>query len=110
MITEPDRAKVERAMLAYRVFNFAVKAVTAGLNTEPTIEQYNRIWQVVQQVAGGESTLNASPAELAMVSPPMTIAMREAYEQNMQKSVQPEKEIAGMLLAACEGFFTPRQP
>ena len=104
---EPDRAKVDRAMHAYAVFNFAYKAMLEGLKLDPSSEEAMRVWHLVEKVAAGEVTLNVSPAEVALSSPPITPAMRESYETNFQQNKRREQEIALELVKARDGFFTP---
>lgn len=101
---EPDRAKIDHAMHAYHVFNLTVKIVGAGLKHEFSNDEYNRIWQVVKDVAAGEITLNISPTEHAMIAPPLTQGMRDSYETNFQRNKQREQATAVELLKACEGF------
>lgn len=107
MITEPDRAKVDRAMHAYLVFNFAYKVIVSGLGQRPTSEEAMRVWQLVEEIAKGETTLNYTAAELAQAAPPKTPAMREHYEQTTGQQVGKEREIAKDLVQAREGFHVP---
>jgi hypothetical protein len=98
------RAKVERAMHTYDVFNFAYKAVVEGLKLDPTSEEAMRIWHLVEQVAAGEITLNISPAEHAVAHPPLTEAMQKGYEENFQRNKRAEQEIARELVKARDSF------
>ena len=107
MIEESDREKVRQAMLVQGAFHFTLKVLNILLDRSFTAEEYQRIWQTVQEVAEGTATLNLSGAEVAARMPPLTDAMRKGYEENAQKNIRREQEIAQMILNASEGFYTP---
>ena len=111
MIEEPDRAKIDQAMLAYRTFNFAYKALCEGLGLSLTPEEGMKIWKVVEEVAARDTTLNVSAAEMNQVSPTMTAAMQQHNARYANEQTRNEQEIAKMLVDAREGFapFSARQ-
>lgn len=109
MIEEADRGRIEKAMLAYKAFNFAVKAVTSGLGLSPTSEEYWKIWKVVEDVAAGEAVLSASAGEIIMNAGAITEKLREAHVEGVNRTIRQDKELASELVAAREGFCSPKQ-
>lgn len=107
MIEEHDPEKVRRAMLVYGAFNFTLKVLNALLDRSFTDDEYRRIWQTVQDVAAGRTTLNVTGAELAAGMPAPTEAMRKGYEEATRKQISDEQELARMIVNASQGFFTP---
>ncbi len=103
MIEEPDRSRIDRAMFAYQVFNFAYKAVCLGLDRSLTDDEGMRIWKAVEEVAAGDATLNISAAEMNQASA-TTAAGREHNARYVNEQMRREREIAEMLVNAREGF------
>lgn len=109
MLVEPDRNKVERAMLAYRVFNLAYKAVCQGLGINPSFDEGMKVWRVVEEIAASELTLNPTGAEMNQSGLNLTEAMQQANARSANEQTRMEQEIAKLLVAAREGFHIPPQ-
>jgi hypothetical protein len=102
--------EAQLAMKCYAAFHFAVKAVAAGFDLAPSSAEYMKVWSVVKEVAAGNRTLNATPAEMTLRNPDMTPVMKEEYAMSMQEQSRKEQALAQMLLAASNGFVEPTQP
>jgi hypothetical protein len=106
---DATRSEADLAMKCYRTFSLALKAVGAAIDHQFSSEEHMKIWAVVKAVAEGEQTLNASPAELQAMAK-MLPAMRQHIQQNAQRTIQTERELAAMLVRAAEGFSVPEGP
>lgn len=94
----------ERIMQSYRMFLFAINATVVGLGLEPSSDDYNKIFQVVRDVADGKTTVTDSATE--SIQPNMLPAMKEHLVKNRNDKVKDDKELAKMVLAASEGKVT----
>ena len=101
---EASRSEADLAMKCYAAFLFALKAAGTGIDRIYSDAEYLKIWSVVKDVAAGEQTLNASPAELQADDSAMLPAMKQHIQEMMQQKIQEERELAAMLLRAADGF------
>ena len=101
---EATRSEITLAMSCYKTFFLAMKAVSAGIDREISTAEYTKIWDVIQDVASGVQTLNASPAELHADDANMLPTMRKGIQETTQQAMRDERAIAAMLLRAAEGF------
>jgi hypothetical protein len=100
---ETTRSEADLGMKCYTTFLLALKAVGMGIDHQLSSEEYMRIWAVINEVAKGEQTLNASPAE-QQASAEMLPAMKQYIQENAQTRMQRERELAALLLKAADGF------
>lgn len=101
---EATRSEADLAMKCYYTFMFTLEAVGTGIDHQFSDEEYRKIWAIVKEVAEGEQTMNVSPAEL-QARAPMLPAMSQHIQQNTQNKIQIERELAGMLVRAENGFI-----
>lgn len=106
MLNEASREEVEMGMKCYTAFMFALKTVAVGTGRDFTQADYHKIWEVVNEVADGNQTLNVSPAELQAQNPEMVPAMRRGIQEAMQRTIHAEQEMAVTIRRASGGFVT----
>ena len=104
---QATREEAAKSMDRYRVFLFAIRVVEDAFGLEPTTEEQMRLWGVVRDVAAGERTLVASPAEAALLGG--TPALLAGLQRDAQAAMARERGIAESLVMAAEGMHTPQE-
>jgi hypothetical protein len=94
-------------MRVYRGFLFTWKAAKCALGVQTTQEQDYRFWEVINQVASGELTLNYTAAEIAQAIPGMRPAMEEGWAEALNELTTTERDLARDIVAASNGFVHP---